>query len=175
MKRQHAADLIDLLAKANKHLDEALTVAEKLEDTSERESLRRTIMKSIADIAAYAVVPIIQLYPDLDPYADSHDVEPDPPLTPQQLNCVASLTEDQIAGIDKALLANCNNNWRKVAAVVGFTMTNEVMDQFEGVPDLFFAKRVRDFVERGLLEASGNLDYMRYSEVRLRQGENPKA
>jgi len=36
-----------------------------------------------------------------------------------------------------------------------------------GLPDLYYANRVRVLVERGLLVAEGNLDYMRYSEVRL--------
>jgi len=106
---------------------------------------------------------------------DSHDVKPDPPLTAEQLEIVASLTDGQLAAIDEALLANCNKRWRKVAVVVGFTMTNAFLKRFEGIPDVYFAQRVRDFFDRGLLEASGNLGYMRYSEVRLRQDARPKA
>ena len=99
----------------------------------------------------------------------SHDVKPDPPLTAKQLKIVKALSEDQIAKIDNALLANCLERWRKVAAVVGFTMTDEFMAAFERVPDIYFAARVRKLVEKGELEAKGNLHYMRYSEVRLRQ------
>lgn len=99
----------------------------------------------------------------------SHDVEPDPPLTAEQLKIVEALTDEQIAEIDNALLANCIQQWRKVAAVVGFTMTDQLMDTFEGVPDIYFAERVRRLVKKGTLEAAGNLNYMRYSEVRLRQ------
>jgi len=36
-----------------------------------------------------------------------------------------------------------------------------------GLPDLYYAQRVKSLVSRGLLIAEGNLDYMRYSEVRL--------
>ena len=99
----------------------------------------------------------------------SHDVKPDPPLTAEQFKIVEALSEDQIAEIDYALLANCLERWRKVAAVVGFTMTDEFMDAFECVPDIYFAERIRKLVEKGSLEARGNLHYMRYSEVRLRQ------
>ena len=42
-------------------------------------------------------------------------------------------------------------------------LTNRVI----GIPDVFYAQRVRKLVEDGHLEAQGNLAYMRYSEVRL--------
>ncbi len=100
---------------------------------------------------------------------NSHDVEPDPPLSAEQLRTVESLSGEQIAEIDNALLANCIKRWRKVAAVVGFTMTDQLIDAFPGVPDIYYAGRVRRLVEIGTLEASGDLNYMRYSEVRLRQ------
>lgn len=99
----------------------------------------------------------------------SHDVKPDPPLTAEQLEIVEALSEEQIAEIDHALLANCSERWRKVAAVVGFTMTDQFMDRYEGVPDIYLAKRIRRLVKKGALEAAGNLHYMRYSEVRIRQ------
>ena len=99
----------------------------------------------------------------------SHDVEPDPPLSAEQLRTVESLSGEQITEIDNALLANCIKRWRKVAAVVGFTMTDQLMDAFPGVPDVFYVGRVRRLVEKGALEVSGDLNYMRYSEVRLRQ------
>lgn len=36
-----------------------------------------------------------------------------------------------------------------------------------GLPDLFYAERIKALVARGELIAEGNLEYMRYSEVRL--------
>ena len=101
-----------------------------------------------------------------------HDVEPDPQLTAEQLKITEALTENQIAQIDNALLANCMKRWRKVAAVIGFTMTDQFMNTFEGVPDVFYAERVRRLVEKGVLESAGTLKHMRYSEVRLRQVGN---
>lgn len=100
----------------------------------------------------------------------AHDVKPDPPLTRDQLAIVRTLTSEQIAAIDKALLAHCTERWRKVAAVVGFTMTDHLMNTFEGVPDVYYAQRIRKLVEQGVLESAGDLDYMRYSEVRLHHG-----
>jgi hypothetical protein len=39
--------------------------------------------------------------------------------------------------------------------------------RFENVPDVFYSQRAKALVENGLLESQGNLDFMRYSEVRL--------
>lgn len=98
---------------------------------------------------------------------NSHDLEPDPPLTTEHLAVIESLSEAQVAEIDRALLANCTGRWRKVAAVVGDTMTYRFMDAFEGVPDVYCAQRICRLVEKGTLESAGNLGHMRYSEVRL--------
>lgn len=96
---------------------------------------------------------------------NSHDIDPDPELTPEQLNLVAELTETEIEAIDNALLANASEKWRKVARVVGATMM-ELPCRVEGVPDVFYSQRVRKLVEVGLLESQGNLSHMRHSEVR---------
>lgn len=50
--------------------------------------------------------------------------------------------------------------------LVGMAMGNESV-RVPGLPDLFYAQRVRALVEKGLLVAEGNLAFMRYSEVRL--------
>ena len=92
--------------------------------------------------------------------------KPDPPWTPEQHAKVALLTEAEIRAIDEALLSNACHRWRKVARVVGTTMS-ELTNRVEGIPDLFYSQRVRKLVEDGRLESQGNLAYMRFSEVRL--------
>ena len=96
---------------------------------------------------------------------NSHDVVPDKELTPGQVKLVEQLTDEEIQAIDSALLANCCERWRKVARVVGTTMT-ELPSRVEGIPDIYYSQRVRKLVEAGQLESQGNLSYMRYSEVR---------
>lgn len=91
---------------------------------------------------------------------------PDPPLSPEEQARVATLTKADIEAIDQALLSNATNRWRKVAMVVGLTMSNYPNPR-PGIPDLFYAERVRQLVARGRLESQGNLSYMRFSEVRL--------
>jgi hypothetical protein len=96
---------------------------------------------------------------------NSHDVDADGDLTPDQAKLVEQLTDSEIQAIDDALLANTSDKWRKVARVVGTTMM-ELPSRVEGIPDVYYSQRVRKLVNEGLLESQGNLSYMRYSEVR---------
>jgi hypothetical protein len=96
----------------------------------------------------------------------SHDVTPDPPLSPEQASVAASLSREFVERIDAELLSHARRSSRKVAMLVGMAMGNESV-RVPGLPDLFYAQRVRALVEKGLLVAEGNLAFMRYSEVRL--------
>ena len=100
---------------------------------------------------------------------NSHDLHPDPELTPEQLKLVGQLTEAEVEAIDNALLANASEMWRKVARIVGTTMM-ELPCRIEGVPDVYYSQRIKSLVEVGLLESQGDLSHMRYSEVRRANG-----
>jgi len=93
----------------------------------------------------------------------------DPPLTAAENASVAQLTETDLREIDDALLSNATTEWRKVAMIVGLTMSQlqERGQRVSGIPDVFYAQRVQRLVEVKRLEAAGNLAYMRFSEVRL--------
>ena len=68
MRKQHAAELIDHLTRANRELNDAVLIAEQLDDEHQRNSLRRTLADAIGTVACDAIAPILQLHPDLDPY-----------------------------------------------------------------------------------------------------------
>jgi hypothetical protein len=97
---------------------------------------------------------------------DKHP-EPLPPLTKEQEARVALLTDAELQIIDQGLLSNASTHWRKVARLVGRTMMYGSQTRIDGIPDIFYAQRVRKLVESAKLEAAGNLDYIGYSEVRL--------
>jgi len=97
---------------------------------------------------------------------NAHDLEPDKPLTDEQLKLVAQLKNDDLKAIDKALLSNACGYWRKVARVVGTTMS-ELPNKIQGLPDVFYAQRILHLVSEGRLLSQGDLNRMRYSEVRL--------
>jgi hypothetical protein len=92
--------------------------------------------------------------------------EPDPALSAAEREAVARLTADQLNAIDEALVANACDRWRKVARVVGTAMS-ALRGRVSGIPDVFYAQRVRELVAAGRLESQGNLAFMGYSEIRL--------
>lgn len=83
-----------------------------------------------------------------------------------------ALTEAQLQRIDEALLAQTTHQWSKVARVIGYTM-RDLRSEFLGLPDVFFASRIKHLAATGKIEAAGNLDRMRFSEVRLPESEKP--
>jgi hypothetical protein len=95
--------------------------------------------------------------------SDNHD---DPPLDAEDLRAVAALSRDDLAAIDKALLASSSGDWRKVALVVAVAM-DVYPGQYLDIPDVFYSQRIQELVSGGQLEAQGNLRRMRFSEVRL--------
>lgn len=90
----------------------------------------------------------------------------DPSISPAQWRKLLRLTRLHQTRIDAALLSQTSSQWRKVARVVGMAMLKQPR-RIPGVPDLYYAKRVRILVRRGVLQSQGNLNFMRYSEVRL--------
>ena len=96
---------------------------------------------------------------------NNQDLGPDSELSEKQAKAVQKLTPTQVEHIDGVLLNNTDDNWRKIARVVGSSML-ELQNQYQGIPDIYFAQRVRKMVLGGTLESQGNIDRMRYSEVR---------
>jgi hypothetical protein len=94
------------------------------------------------------------------------EFEPDPRLDVEQSMRVSKLTQDDLWDIDRELLAQSARSWRKVARIVAFTM-DKLSSRVPGVPDVYYAQRVRHLVEIGKLESQGDLHRMRFSEVRL--------
>jgi hypothetical protein len=98
---------------------------------------------------------------------DSQDEDQaDLPLSPEDAQVYATLSEADLHEIDSVILADCVRYGRKVARVVGTTfMSPKFKDR--DIPISCFAQRVVELVKQGKLIAEGNLNYMRYSEVRL--------
>ena len=92
--------------------------------------------------------------------------EPYPPLNPNQQALVDRLSSEQVEEIDRLLIQNASCHWRKVAMLISKTLM-ELEYIFVGVPDIYYAERIKNLVESGRLEAQGNLNCMRFSEVRL--------
>lgn len=162
--------LIKLTTEAIEKLDLAMSELFKISKDDRYEKYHiGTLGRSIGLIREFQK-PIFERHPELQPPLDENEV-PDPPLTEEQAALINKLSEIELKRIDNALLSNACQYWRKVARVVGTTMM-EMQDRISGIPDIFYSQRVRHLVEEGKLESQGNLDYMRYSEVRLSSKEN---
>lgn len=101
-----------------------------------------------------------------DPASIEADNRDDPELTPEQVVAVAALSTTEIDAMDAALMAQVTGRWRKIAFVVGQAMQALGDARHAGVPDVYFAERVRDLERRGLIESVGNTKRMRFSEIR---------
>lgn len=94
------------------------------------------------------------------------DKQPDPPLNLEQSLRVSRLTQAEIHLMDRELLAQACADFRTVGRIVGMAI-DSLQDEIPGVPYIYYAQRVRNLVALGEFEAQGNLEFMRYGEVRL--------
>jgi hypothetical protein len=89
-----------------------------------------------------------------------------PPLSIEENSIVAQLSDDDLQVIDAAILSESSNHWLKVARVVAWT-EKALSDRYPGLSCIFYAQRLIHLAKQGRLESQGNLEYMRFSEVRL--------
>jgi hypothetical protein len=119
----------------------------------------------VVDLAKLRV-PVYQR----DPASIEADNRDDADLTPEQLHAVGALSTTEIDAIDAALMAEVTDRWQKIARIVARAMDALGDGRRAGVPDVYFAERVRELERRGLIESVGNTRRMRFSEVRRRGG-----
>jgi len=158
-----AAALHDVYQRALKVMAEAEPMIWRLPKTPERDQYLQAHVSIIADILSQLKAPLVLQYPDLE--TPLPEGLPDSELDDEEQQVVAALSESQVSLIDSLLLADCAPSWRKVARIVGTALTKG-SEELAEVPVGFFAQRVKALVESGKLESKGNLDYMRFSEVR---------
>ncbi len=96
-----------------------------------------------------------------------NDFEKDPEMTKEQVDLASVISQDQLKEIDTYIISISSNYWHKIAKIVASTM-NDLPSRVKGIPDIFYAQRIRKLVEEGVLEAQGNIKSMRNCEVRLR-------
>lgn len=94
------------------------------------------------------------------------ELQSDPTLTPEQKKMVDQLSDTDKMEMDQALLSNASYDWCQVARIVTTTMLE--LDNGRGLPNAYFAERIRHLVREGILESRGDLTRARFSEVRLK-------
>ena len=164
MELQDATALYDAYERALKALSEAEPAIFRLPKTAVRDQYVQAHACVIVDILSKLRAPLVRQYPQLD--TTTPDGPPDTDLNDEEEQAAAALTPSQVANIDGMLIANCAPSWRKVARVVMSALATDP-EALADVPTGVFARRVKALVQAGQLECQGNLDYMRFSEVRL--------
>jgi hypothetical protein len=98
--------------------------------------------------------------------SDPDELKPDGPLTPEEEARARLLAAADLQRIDERLLSHTSHRWYKVARVIGRAML-DLERQFPGIPAEFYSLRIKHLVESGAIEAAGDLNRMRFSEVRI--------
>ncbi len=92
--------------------------------------------------------------------------EAKPPLTAAEKAAARRLTEEDLKIIDTAILECSRRDWQKLAKVCS-RVHAELAARFPVFSYALYAERIAFLADQGLLEAQGDLDYLRFSEVRL--------
>ncbi|NJD08589.1 MAG: hypothetical protein FIA97_19145 [Methylococcaceae bacterium] len=164
MDRETAKELFNACEAALISLTAAEHAIRRIPDGDERARLLRALGNVIADVLTTLRAPAVQQYPDIEPQEELG--EPDTALTAEELELVSCLKPADLELIDQTLLMECAPTWRKVARIVGVSMLS-LQGRTPSVPAGYYVRRVAQLVRTGELESQGNLDYMRFSEVRI--------
>jgi hypothetical protein len=155
--------LNQLLTESLEHLEKAMMEGLMLSRSSDVEYKIGTLGRSIGLVREFQS-DIFERRPDLKPEVK---IDIDPGLSEEQSEICSMLSNDQLEMIDKALLSNVSSHFSKVAKVIALTMTNE-LSELE-LPDIFYSQRIQKLVKLGTLDYQGNLNAMRFSEIKLQE------
>jgi hypothetical protein len=169
MDRAIAQDLLVACEEASSALAKAEAAVGRMPPGEERSQHLRVLAGLFADLLGKLRVSAVRQYPELVPPEPLG--EPDTILDAEDEERASRLTAAELQVIDQSLLEHCSPQWRKVARVVGSAMTS-MIKAFPDLPDGFYARRVIELVQSGSLESQGNLEYMRFSEVRLPRSQS---
>jgi hypothetical protein len=89
-----------------------------------------------------------------------------PPLTTKEQSAIARLNDMDLKVVDAEILTRSAHHWLKVTRVVLSTV-NALSDRYPDLSYIFYTQRLSHLVAHGLLEAKGDLEQMRLSEVRI--------
>jgi hypothetical protein len=89
-----------------------------------------------------------------------------PPLSDEERAVVEQLTPSDLQTIDQTILSIVPARLRKVAWIVVKTR-DALLDRYPELSHSFYAQRIITLVASGRLESKGNVNYMRFSEVKL--------
>lgn len=99
---------------------------------------------------------------------------PDTVLSVEEAETASRLTPQALQALDSALIDGSLSTWRSAARVIGDAMVS-MQHEAPTPPIGVYMRRLQALVQDGRLEARGNTQFMRLSEVRLPTGAAPAA
>ena len=96
------------------------------------------------------------------PLEDDEDEAP----SAEELAQIRLATPADAAAVDALVLGHCTDRWAKVAEVVGASL-DDFEAAFPRLPYVYLQLRLAELVQRGRLEAQGDVMAMRHAEIRL--------
>tara|TARA_B110000046_G_scaffold87746_1_gene95852 strand:+ start:4777 stop:5088 length:312 start_codon:yes stop_codon:yes gene_type:complete len=87
------------------------------------------------------------------------------PLTKLELKRISALEKTDIKFIDDTLLSCISLKYSKQALII-IIARQKMEDTLGSIPLTYYSMRIQKMVEEDILEANGNLEYLRFSEVR---------
>jgi Protein of unknown function len=159
-------ELLEKLQLAQDVLNDAAEIISQIPLEPKKDNLMR-LGEAFGNIA-FIERQIYKIKPELE---QADDIEPDSALSSDELTAIKRLSTEELKTVDSFIIENCKKEYRKVAMVAG-TAFLHFKDIFTDLSPIFYSERIKILVSAGILESEGNLNYMRYSEIRLSSKNN---
>ncbi|GEM_PF-217208 len=160
--KEVAVPLDKLMKEITKEINESIILVQEQCSEEEFKTYRRAAAQVMGDIFLDIMNPIYNLHPDIIP-DEMKDI-----ITEEEIEKLA-ISDEDTAIIQQQLFSHITNDWKKVARVVMETMfeLKEKDPRWNGIPDIYYAHLIRGLVAANRISSRGNLDLMRFSEIRL--------
>lgn len=79
---------------------------------------------------------------------------------------IERLQEQDLVKIDQAILASLDRSWKKAGFVTAGVLI-AAPDEYEDIPEAFYALRIRALADGSRIEVKGDLDVLKTCEIRL--------
>ena len=81
-------------------------------------------------------------------------------------DAIARLGEQDLVKIDQAILSSLGRDWKKAGFITAGVMI-AAPDEYEDLPEMFYASRIRVLAEASRIETKGDARALKTFEIRL--------
>ena len=81
-------------------------------------------------------------------------------------DAIARLGEHDLQNIDRAILSSLGRDWKKAGFITAGVMI-AAPDEYEDLPEMFYASRIRALAEASRIETKGDALALKTFEIRL--------